>query len=48
MKIYLGSLVFWGFVAVKAFGTVFASWSWWWGLLPLMPWAWLAVQRLGL
>lgn len=44
----IGSLLFWSFIAVKAFGTSFAAWSWWWLLFPLMPWLWLLVERLGL
>ena len=42
------TLIFWGFIAVKCYGYTFAAWSWWWVLLPIMPWLGLAVQRLGL
>jgi 1,4-dihydroxy-2-naphthoate octaprenyltransferase len=45
---FLYALLFWGFFAVKYVGTSFALWSWWWLLLPLVPWLGLAVQRLGL
>ena len=41
----LGGLVFWGFVAVKLWGVSFAAWSWWWVLMPLIPWLGLAVVR---
>ena len=44
----IGALIFWGFIAIKAWGTTFAAWSWWWVLFPLMPWLGLAIQRLGL
>lgn len=44
----IGSLVTWGFVAVKIAGTSFAAWSWWWVLLPIVPWLALAVKRFGL
>lgn len=30
-------LSLWFFVAVKVAGTSFASWSWWWVLLSLVP-----------
>jgi hypothetical protein len=30
-------IVFWGFIAIKAFGHTFAAWSWWWVLLPIVP-----------
>lgn len=43
-----GGLLFWGFIVVKAWGHVFADWSWWWVLLPLVPWLGLAAERLGL
>lgn len=42
------SLLFWGFIAVKVWGVTFATWSWWWVLLPILPWMGLMVQRLGL
>lgn len=49
MKIsLLWTLLFWGFIAIKAWGVSFAAWSWWWVLLPLLPWLGLAVERLGL
>lgn len=41
-------LIFWSFFAVKAFGVTFAAWSWWWLLLPIMPWLGLAVAHFGL
>lgn len=41
-------LCFWGFVCVKAWGTAFAAWSWWWVLLPGIPWLFRALAGLGL
>lgn len=41
-------LLFWGFIGVKALGTSFAAWSWWWVLLPIIPWVGLAVARFHL
>lgn len=38
------SALFWGFVAVNVWGVSFAAWSWWWLLLPIIPWLGLAVQ----
>lgn len=43
-----GGLLLWGFVAVKAMGTSFAAWSWWWVLAPLIPFLGLAVQHFKL
>ena len=45
---FLAGIVFWGFVAVKVWGVSFAAWSWWWLLLPIVPWLGLAVQRFHL
>lgn len=47
MKV-IGSLILWSFVAIKAFGTTFAAWSWWWVLFPLMPFLGVAVKHFGL
>lgn len=44
----LFGLLFWFFVVVKVAGTSFASWSWWWLLLPLVPAIGLWVQKWGL
>jgi hypothetical protein len=44
----LSSLLFWGFIVVKAWGTSFAAWLWWWLFIPIVPWIGLAVQRMGL
>lgn len=44
----LWCLVFWSFIVTKAVGHVLAAWSWWWVLLPLVPWLGFAVERLGL
>lgn len=41
-------LVFWGFVAVKLVGVSFATWSWWWLLVPIVPWLGLIAQRWAL
>lgn len=42
------ALLFWMFIATKAWGTIFVAWSWWWLLLPIVPWCGYAVQRLHL
>lgn len=44
----VGAAGFWGFVLVKVWGTAFALWSWWWLLLPLVPWLGLGLRHLGL
>ncbi len=41
-------LSFWMFIATKVWGSVLAAWSWWWLLLPFVPWCGYAVQRLHL
>jgi hypothetical protein len=46
-RLVLG-LMFWGFIVVKAWGTSFALWSWWWMLIPIVPWMGLLVERWGL
>jgi hypothetical protein len=43
-----GGLFFWGFIVVKAVGHIFAAWSWWWVLLPIVPWIGTAVAHFGL
>lgn len=51
MTVFISSihgLLFWSFIAVKAWGVSFAAWSWWWLFIPMVPWIGLAVQRLGL
>lgn len=45
---YIGTLMFWGFIAVKLAGTSFAAWSWWWLLLVIVPWLSLAVKHFAL
>lgn len=32
------TLLFWGFIVVKVAGHTFAAWSWWWVLMPIVPW----------
>lgn len=44
----IGGLAFWGYLLVKAYGVAFAAWSWWWLLLPVVPWLGLGLSRLGL
>lgn len=46
--LYLNSIFFWGFIVVKVAGHTFALWSWWWVLLPIVPWLSLLVTRFGL
>ncbi len=41
-------LFFWGFIVVKIAGHLFADWSWWWVLLPVIPWIGAAVAHFGL
>lgn len=43
-----GTLVFWGYVAAKLATTVFVAWSWWWVLLPIVPWLALLIAHAGL
>jgi hypothetical protein len=42
------AVLFWGFIATKTWGTALAAWSWWWMLLPIVPWCGYLVQRLHL
>ena len=44
---WIGTILFWGFIAVKVWGTTFAAWSWWWLLLTIVPWAWFLFVHLG-
>jgi len=44
----LGGILFWGFIVTKWLGTTFAAWSWWWVLLPIVPWMALLVQHFRL
>ncbi len=43
----IASLLFWGFIVVKAWGHLFFWWSWWWVLLPIVPWLSVLATRLG-
>lgn len=43
-----GALIFWGYIAVKAFGVTFAAWSWWWVLFPFMPFLGVLIQHFHL
>lgn len=45
---FLGGCLFAGFIAVKLAGHAFALWSWWWLLMPLVPWLGLLVVYGGL
>lgn len=44
----IGSLLFWAFILIKAFGSSLATWSWWWWLLPIVPVGSLLVKAAGL
>jgi hypothetical protein len=48
MVAFFWSLNFWFFVAVKAGGTSFAAWSWWWLLISIVPNLSLVVKHFGL
>jgi hypothetical protein len=48
MTSFLWCVCFWCFLAIKAWGVTFAAWSWWWMLLPFVPFLGVAVQRLHL
>lgn len=39
---------FWVFLIIKIWGVTFASWSWWWVLLPVVPTFWALLGRVGL
>ncbi len=41
-------VMFWGFITVKVWGVSFATWSWWWVLLAIVPWLALSVKHFGL
>ncbi len=41
-------LAFWGYLGVKIGGVTFATWSYWWLLLPVVPWFALAAKHWGL
>ena len=45
---YVHTLLFWGFVVIKLWGVTFATWSWWWLFLPIVPYSGVAVERFGL
>lgn len=42
------TLVWWSFLIIKIWGTAFAAWSWWWVLLPIVPWLWRLLNAGGL
>lgn len=41
-------LLFWSYIVTKVWGTSFVLWSWWWLLMPLIPWLWLTIRHFGL
>lgn len=45
---FILSLMWWGFIAVKLAGHVFAAWSWWWLLMAPVPWLALLVEHFHL
>lgn len=45
---FLGTCMFWGFLVVKFYGHVFALWSFWWLLLPIVPWLAILAAHWGL
>jgi hypothetical protein len=45
---WIYALLFWAYVIVKTWGVVFASWSWWWVLAPIVPWLYYGFSRVGL
>ncbi len=45
---WIWALLFWGYITVKVVGTSFAAWSWWWLLVPIVPWLSLGVKAYGL
>lgn len=40
-------LCFWTFIIIKVSGSYFATWSWWWCLLPPVPTISLVLDKLG-
>ncbi len=48
MKTIFHMITFWVFVVIKAYGTLFAAWSWWWLLLPIVPELYVALGKAGL
>lgn len=48
MRAAIFSLIFWWFLIVKIAGTIYAAWSWWWILLPIVPVVGQLVARYGL
>ncbi len=48
MKESIGPIIFCSFIIVKAWGTIFAAWSWWWCFAPAIPWLWYGLHRGGL
>lgn len=47
-SVTIGWLVTFSFIAVKLAGHAFALWSWWWVLLPIIPWLGLLATHAGL
>jgi fatty acid desaturase len=43
-----GGLFFWFFITVKLVGHIFADWSWWWVLAPIIPVIGEVVRHFGL
>ena len=41
----LYAILFWGYLVIKIWGTAFLTWSWWWLLLPIVPWLHLLFIR---
>lgn len=40
----LAGVLLWSFIIVKGWGTAFAAWSWWWLLLPMVPWLYRGLE----
>ncbi len=36
------------FIVIKVWGVAFATWSWWWSLLAIVPDVWLICHKFGL
>lgn len=48
MKSFISAICFWSFVLIKAYGTLFATWSWWWLFIPFVPELFVALSKAGL
>lgn len=48
MKEFISCVVFWSFIIIKGWGTLFAAWSWWWFLFPIIPELVVSLQKGGL